>query len=135
MSPPSGTAADLAVTRAGGVTRVALRGELDVEVVPRLQDDALLLTGDAPAVVLDLAAVTFLDSAGVRLLDHLVAAHEQRGAPVLLVAPRGSRVRRVLDLCGFRESLLASTAGEAETALSGAPGARPASQAPPGGAH
>ena len=55
---------------------------------------------------LDLSAVTFLDSAGVRLLDNLVQVHEERGAGIRLVAPEHGVARFTLTLCAFRSELI-----------------------------
>jgi anti-sigma B factor antagonist len=52
-------------------TVVALSGEIDLSVVPALQDSlALAVEGAAPRVSIDLSRVTFLDSTGIgQLVD------------------------------------------------------------------
>ena len=70
-------------------------------------------------MVLDLSAVDFLDSAGVHGLFRMLAMHGGEGRRVIVVAPRGGRVRRLLEildlstvasLCESREEALAAAA-------------------------
>ncbi|MDQ1600181.1 MAG: anti-sigma factor antagonist [Actinomycetota bacterium] len=88
-----------------GVLVAVLTGEVDLSNAVSLEERIAAAAGDVPLVV-DLTAVTFIDSAGVRLLDHLVAAR-QPGLPIRVVAPPGSRVLFTLRLCGFRTELVA----------------------------
>ena len=66
--------------------------------------------------MVDLTAVTFLDSSGVRLLDHLVAAREPDPLVRVVVAATGP-VPFTLRLCGFRADLVAGSREEAFAAL------------------
>jgi anti-anti-sigma factor len=78
---------------ADGSTRLTLRGELDLGSVPRLEAAIAATRG---AVLLDLRALTFMDSTGVRVL--LEAA--QRGQ-VGIVAPATGDVRTTIDETGI----------------------------------
>lgn len=85
----------------GGVRVLRGEGELDVATVPPLLDGSAELVAGARGVVLDLTAVTFCDSSGVRLVDRLSREASRAGAPYRVVAPAGSPSRRVLELVGL----------------------------------
>jgi anti-anti-sigma factor len=78
--------------RAGSVT---VTGEIDMETAPVLRE-ALAEAAAAPGpLVVDLSAVTFLDSAGVAaLFDHVADDLE-------VIVRRGSIIARVLDVTGL----------------------------------
>jgi anti-sigma B factor antagonist len=69
------------------------------------------------AVLLDLTALTFLDSAGVRLLDALVGDLDRHGTPIKLVVGERGPARMTLQLCAFRDDLLAADLDEAADEL------------------
>lgn len=76
-----------------------LAGELDLANAPQLIA-ALSVVRDEPAgraVVLDLSAVSFMDSTGVRALLEADRLRRDTGRPVALLAPSPA-VTRVLDL-------------------------------------
>jgi anti-sigma B factor antagonist len=58
--------------------------------------------------VIDLTAVSFLDSAGVRLLDALVGDLDDQGTPIRFVVGATGAARMTLQLCAFRDDLLAT---------------------------
>ncbi|TQS40851.1 STAS domain-containing protein [Cryptosporangium phraense] len=101
----------------GAARLVSFSGEIDLGTAPELGDVVSQETADALAVVLDLTGVTFLDSAGVRLLDTLVGAAESRGCVMKLVAPEHGVARFTLTLCAFRSDLLESTVARAVASL------------------
>jgi anti-anti-sigma factor len=85
----------------GGVRVLQADGDLDVLAVPALLTDAASLVAGARGVVLDLSAVTFFDSSGVRLVDRLAREASRAGAAYRVVAPAGGPARRVLELVGL----------------------------------
>jgi anti-sigma B factor antagonist len=89
-----------------GVVVARVFGEVDLSNAAEVEADVLAAaaTSRGPFVV-DLTAVTFLDSAGVRCLDH-VLAERPAGASVLVVAEERGRARFTLRLCGFPDDLL-----------------------------
>ena len=94
------------VTSSDGSLRVLrATGELDVLGVAPLLEQVPDLVKGATAVVLDLSGVTFFDSSGVRLVDHLSRQCAASGAGFRVVAPPGSRSRRVLELVGMSDPL------------------------------
>ena len=80
-------------------------GELDLSNAKTLEAELRrAIGGDAPGVVLDLSGVTFIDSAGLRVLL-LMAKHSlQNGGRLCLL--RGSEpVDRVIEVGGVESSL------------------------------
>jgi anti-anti-sigma factor len=75
-------------------------GELDVRAVPQMPPRLAALVAGAQGVILDLTAVTFFDSSGVRLVDQPERECGRTGAPLRVVAPPGGSSRRVLELVG-----------------------------------
>lgn len=94
--------------------RLRLHGRFDAHTVT-VVDDALV---DAGAVVLDLAGVDFIDSAGLALLvrAHARCARDGRG---FAVAATSQPVRIILELTGL-EAVLGADAERAEHLLGGA---------------
>ena len=106
------------VKKRDGVVIARVTG--DVDLSNAAQVEALVLAATATsggALVVDLTAVPFLDSAGVRCLDHLVAeCHPDR--PLLVVAETHGRARFTLRLCGFPDDLLRDDLAGAVSELS-----------------
>lgn len=101
----------------GGADLVRLVGEIDMANAPAIGRQIAAQTAAAKAVLVDLTAVSFLDSAGVRLLDVLVGELAARDTPVRLVVQRTGPVRLTLRLCAFREDLLEDDLEAASSAV------------------
>ena len=108
---------DPVVVRHGDVTVVQLTGDIDLATAEAAQRAVLAHTGDGPAMVVDLTEVSFMDSAGVRMLDNVVAECTQGDVRLQIVAPPDSPVRFTLFICSFREDLLSGGVPEAVTRL------------------
>jgi anti-sigma B factor antagonist len=93
-------------SKLGGASVVHLSGEIDMANAPAIGRAIVRNLADAGAVLIDLTEVTFLDSAGVRLLDVLVGDLDDHGTPIRFVVEEGSAARLTLELCAFREDLL-----------------------------
>lgn len=109
----------VATARQGGVHLVRLAGEIDLANADQTGERVAAETGEARAVLLDLSAVAFLDSSGVRLLDRLVGEYEDRGVPVRILATPDGPVMLILRLCGFREDLVVTDSAGALATLGG----------------
>ena len=73
-------------------------GELDIRTAPAIEADVFVEvahTGDR--LVIDLAALTFIDSTGLRMLVKLNHHELERGRPVTIVQGDAT-TRRVLEL-------------------------------------
>ena len=89
-----------------GVVVVKLTGELDPATSPQLlrEVNATLFTSAPRELVLDFAGVTFMDSAGVRVLIDLHRTQRDRqGILVLQAIPETPR--RVLEVTGLTGEL------------------------------
>jgi anti-anti-sigma factor len=84
---------------------MTLGGELDMSAAFKLESsfDALLAAGDVRSVVLDLADVTLVDSAGVGALLSIRDRADQIGIG-FGVSRVSKPVRRVLDLTGVSQT-------------------------------
>jgi anti-anti-sigma factor len=77
---------------------VEVTGGLDLSTVARWEEDVEAVGRDSAVVVLDLSAVGFVDSAGVRTLFRLVRDAASHGTRLLIVAPHDGPVWRLLDI-------------------------------------
>lgn len=87
----------------GDIVVLAIKGELDAHTA-RFLDNTLedLLAQEEPSVVIDLSAMTFISSAGLRTILY---AHKQAlksGGEIRLTVPAGP-IRRMFEIAGFPE--------------------------------
>ena len=96
------------VTGPDGLVRARVSGELDAASAPRVRArlDEALAGADATGMVLDLAPLQFMDSAGVELLFRLRETLATRGLRLTLVVPAASPVRRTLEVSQGGQQLL-----------------------------
>lgn len=82
---------------------VALGGEIDMAVAQEFAEQAMGALADcpdeSPVVVIDLGAVTFLDSSGIGAVVQIRRRAVERGQSVKLRG-RDERVMRVLEMSG-----------------------------------
>jgi anti-sigma B factor antagonist len=106
------------VERGAGVATVVARGELDAYDAPELSQAFSSLDGDA-RVVVDLAAVSFLDSTALGVVVRAVREIEQRGHDSRVVLPKGS-ARRIFEITTLDSVLpLVENRNQAVAALTG----------------
>jgi anti-sigma B factor antagonist len=88
-----------------GLVHVALRGELDLSSVAKVQDELRRIEASSPSLlVLDLSKLTFLDSTGLRCLVTADERAREQGRRVVLV--RGPEaVQRVFAITRLEERL------------------------------
>jgi anti-anti-sigma factor len=97
-------------TRRGETVVVSLAGELDFAATFRIEPELERLTREpgVEALVLDMAAVEFMDSSVLGLLLATQRRLEAEGIRFLLANPSDS-VRRILSLTGAGEALPVGT--------------------------
>jgi anti-sigma B factor antagonist len=97
-----------------GVVVASLMGEIDLSNATEITD-ALLggVPNEALGLVIDLSNVSYLDSAGVRMLAELDHRLGWRAQALRVVAPETSRSRRVLAIAGLERVLSMDTSVEA----------------------
>ena len=86
----------------GDVHVVTLRGEIDAFTAPSLRDDLRHLVEDTGAVtvVVDLGAVTFLDSSALGALVGVLRRLRERNGQLRIVQPR-TAAARIFELTGL----------------------------------
>lgn len=94
----------VATRQDGGIPVVVLSGEIDHEVVPHVHDAVDAVSG-AGEWLLDLAAVTYLDSAGLRLLLDLDLEARSRGGRLRVTPPGEGMALRALEVSGVDHRL------------------------------
>ena len=122
IRPPSAYAVESCTTPAGDVV-LTFAGELDLAAAPvvREQLEAAAATG-ARRVVLDMTAVTFVDSSALRELLRADGALRRAGGVLVLAAvPAGGRAPARADADRRRARVRADGRGRAQAALRPAP--------------
>ena len=84
---------------------VRLAGEIDLSNVDALEAQIDSAIAQAQDVVIDLTAIDFIDSRGLRLLNRVSSSVADRHGTLLVVAPAGSVARSVLDMTGMSREL------------------------------
>jgi len=106
-------------SKRGDADVVRLTGEIDLANSAEIGKTIAGRLNRAGQVLIDLTSVSFLDSAGVRLLDALVGDLSAHGRPTRLVVGERGAARMTLQLCAFREDLLSADLDRAAAELSG----------------
>ncbi|MEV6637129.1 STAS domain-containing protein [Actinoplanes sp. NPDC051470] len=109
----------VAYSRRGPVAVVSITGEIDLATAAAIGREIVGYVGGEDPVVIDLTSVSFLDSAGVRLLDWIVGDMDDRGRGIRLVVGATGPARMTLQLCAFRDDLLATDLDKAAADLGG----------------
>lgn len=85
----------------GEVLTARITGEIDLSNASQLEETIVdAVPNTALGMVVDLSGVEYLDSAGIRMLVHLVERFRWRQQVMRAAAPDGSRVRGVLSMAG-----------------------------------
>jgi anti-sigma B factor antagonist len=96
----------IGVARLNGRTVLELGGELDLATAPELEDAIRARVGAGESLVLDLRRLDFMDSSGVRALVAGHGAAKEAGSSFVIVrAPEGTEVHRVIDVSGIAGAL------------------------------
>ncbi|MFC4002522.1 STAS domain-containing protein [Prauserella oleivorans] len=81
---------------------ISISGEVDLSNAEVVQDDIYgAVANDLIRVRLDLAGLTYIDSAGLRILFTLADRLQLLQTELEIVAPHGSPTRRVIELSGL----------------------------------
>ena len=105
---PPPTSRWVTFSKLGDAELVSLTGEIDLANAPDIGRAIVQRVTSAGKVLIDLTTVSFLDSAGVRLLDALIGDLTDHGTETRLVVGERGAVRMTLQLCAFRQDLLAT---------------------------
>ncbi len=97
---------------AGGITRVALSGRLDIAGAAAIDLRFNAIAGAKAAISVDLTQVTFLASMGIRTLLTGAKASKNRGGKLVVLSPP-TMVEKVLETAGI-DALIPIFRDEAE---------------------
>jgi anti-anti-sigma factor len=100
---------------ASGPRLLQPEGELDLLTVEPMLAQVPALVEGASALVLDLTGVTFFDSAAAQFVDRLLREGARCAVPVRVVAPRGGRARRVLEIVGMLDCVVEDVASAVQS--------------------
>jgi len=104
------------IDRSDGAVTIVARGELDAYGAPELSDAFSELAREG-RVVIDLSAVSFLDSTALGVVVRSVREIEERGDDSRVVLPKGS-ARRIFEITTLDRVLpVVETRAEALTGL------------------
>jgi anti-anti-sigma factor len=118
--------AELAIVQDGEVLLASLSGEIDLSNASDIERTIMdAVPNSAFGMLLDLSGVTYIDSAGVRLLLALADRFRWRAQELGLVVPGDSRIRRVLTMAGAEGALVLETTIDAARARMHLPGPAP----------
>ena len=100
------TLAQLKLEDDSGITIASVDGEIDLSNAAGLEMAISNAVGNqALGLVVDLAGVDYLDSAGVTLLFNLARRVSRRQQVFMVVVPREAHVREILSLSGATDAL------------------------------
>lgn len=92
--------------REGDVHRLAICGELDLANAATAETELrAVLADDAPAIVIDMRELEFIDSTGIALLVATLGRDDSEQPRVRFIPSDAAAVNRVLDLTGLSERL------------------------------
>jgi anti-anti-sigma factor len=93
------TPAEIVLDRRGGSIVARLNGEVDMSNAPYVRDQLLAsMPNDALALVLDITACRYLDSAAIEVLFDVSRRLARRRQELRLVMPPDSPLQRVIEL-------------------------------------
>jgi anti-sigma B factor antagonist/stage II sporulation protein AA (anti-sigma F factor antagonist) len=105
--------ASFSADREGDVVVGVLSGEVDLSnalEIERTIADAV--PNSARGLVLDLSALSYIDSSGIRLMLSLAGSLRWRGQDLVIAIPERSHCRRVLSMAGIGRSVALETSTE-----------------------
>jgi anti-anti-sigma factor len=112
--------ATLGVELREGSAVARLAGEIDLSNADELERSILAETRGAPAVVLDLAQVDYIDSAGVVLLQRVARTLLAESRSLRLAAPGATPAARIVSLSALDAAIPVHTSSEEALATIGA---------------
>ncbi len=103
----------------GGILKITLAGRMDVEGTQAIDLKFTGYTARQRAVIVDISAVDFLASIGLRTLMLSAKAVHQRGGKMVLLNP-GANVTHILEMAGVDTLIpISRSLAEARSAVAG----------------
>jgi anti-anti-sigma factor len=95
-----------------------LAGEIDISNADEVTNTLTRMPNTLYGLIVDLSELTYLDSAGVRMLYELGNRLSLRTQSLVVISPAGQPPRRILELTGVPERVqVVETLGDANEAL------------------
>lgn len=91
---------DITTRKEAAATVVAITGEVDGRSAPQAQERILPIVQETTGLVLDMSGVTFMSSAGLRMLLLLYRQATARNVKVVLVG-LSSEIKDTMSMTGF----------------------------------
>lgn len=91
---------EITIEQSGRITVIEMAGELDSVSAPDVQEKIVPLVDEGCKILLDMSAVTYMSSAGLRILLMLYRQIREHVGDVVL-AGLGDEVRDVMAITGF----------------------------------
>lgn len=107
-------------TQQGGAVIVSVQGELDGKSAPQAQQRIVPLVPDRGTIVLDMAQVAYMSSAGLRMMLLLYRHAQSQEAKIALVG-LSEDIRDTMSATGFLSFFVVSDTVESGLALLEAP--------------
>lgn len=102
---PSAPDLEITTSEEGDASLLVVVGEVDASSADELRGAVVQALTVRPAVIIDLAGVTFMDSSGLSVLTHARSQADERGGALTLRSP-SSCVTRLLEITGLAEHFL-----------------------------
>lgn len=110
---------NVTINNIGDVTVTLISGELDGSTAPVAQQEVLAVAREAALIVLDLTAVPYMSSAGLRMLLSTYRQVTNTGGKIVLVGV-ADEIKDTMEVTGFLKFFtLTDTVDQAVTALKG----------------
>jgi anti-anti-sigma factor len=94
---------NVTVSQRGDTQTFALKGRLDSEATPQFEQQCLEVTqGDTKTLILDLTALEYLSSAGLRTILSAGKVLQAKGGKLVLCVPKGL-TRQIIEAAGFNK--------------------------------
>jgi anti-sigma B factor antagonist len=101
------TARDVRIDVRGDVVVARFEGEIDLANAPMISTQILgAVPNDAIGLVLDLSAVHYIDSVGIRMLFSLVRSLQTSRQALAITLDQGSQIRKLLKMTALDEAVL-----------------------------
>lgn len=93
------------ISTSKGAARVLVAGELDLATSPKLDEELTGVLSDNHEVVLDLSAVTFIDSTGLSTILAGISSSKLNGGTLKISSKLTPQARRLFELAGMERTL------------------------------
>ncbi len=91
---------DITINKTPNYTEVSLSGSLDAVTSPDAETKLMAAVNEATAMVIDFAELSYISSAGLRVMLGLAKVMQKKGGKLVL-SSLSQQVKEVFDISGF----------------------------------